>query len=170
MFKFDWKKIRKWFMFGAVKVGAITVLLALLFSFVGTMVPRVIFASVPDINVRQQIETGVSSNVGTKILSYVTAVIPFSTGNWFWNLIATLISVGALFSVGALLAGLLKKSFTPVKRVAIVALAGSLIPLLIQMGIGILTLTTAATTLLYFLIVGYLASMLFPKFMPIPEL
>ena len=168
--KFDFMKLRKWFMFGAVKAGGITVLIALFLSFVGTMVPRIIFASVPDINVRAQLESGVSSNIGTKLLSYVTAVIPFQTDSWFWNVVATLISVGVLFVAGAFLAGLLKKAFTPVKRVAIVALAGSIIPLLIQMGIGILTLTTAATTLLYFLIVGYIASKVFPKVLPIPEL
>ena len=128
--------------------------------------PHVIFAAtIPDINVRAQLESGVSSSVGDKILGYLGGIIP--TDNMVGGILAVLISSVVLYVVGAqVLRWITSKNFSPATSIAFAGGLGSLVSAVILGPItGLLTLSFLSiflALLFYFLILGYAVVWLVP--------
>ena len=137
-------------------------------------VPHVIFAAtIPDINVRQQLETGVSPDIGNKLLGYLGGIIPTGSGLLGW--IPVLLSGAVIFVVGAFALSFVKRNFTPTWRPVLVGMLGSLAVAAFLTWTGILQLAFISTLIalgLYYLILVLVAnglSKLGVKFLETPD-
>ena len=70
--------------------------------------PKIIFSTIPDVNVREQIVSGVSTDVGNKLLSYAGGIIP--TTGFFGGLILATISGALIGLVGGFGLSLVKRN------------------------------------------------------------
>lgn len=131
-----------------------------------TGVPHVIFAAtVPDINVRAQLETGTATNIGDKLLSYLGGVLP--TGNLAGGIIAVLLSSIVIYIVGAQALRLITtRNYKPAASIALAGALGSLVTAAVLGPItGLLTLSFLSiflALLFYYLIIGYALTGLLP--------
>lgn len=144
-------------------VGLIGILVVQILKWIS--VPHVTFATIPDINVRTQLESGVSSNLGNQILSYLGGILP--TENLVGGIFAVLLSSVLLYIIGAqVLRWVTQKNFSPATSIALTGGLGSLVAAVILGPItGLLTLSFLSifiALLLYFLIIGYLVVWLLP--------
>lgn len=128
-------------------------------------VPHVTFATIPDINVRAQLESGVSSSLGNKILSYLGGIIP--TNNLVGGILAVLISSILIYIIGAQVLRLITtRNYKPTTAIALAGALGSVVAAVILGPItGLLSLSFFSifiALLLYFLVIGYLMTWLLP--------
>lgn len=129
-------------------------------------IPHVIFSTVPDVNVRAQLETGVSANVGNKIFSWIGGVIP--TDNLIVGILAVLVSSVIIFVIGAQALRLITpRNFKPTWTVVLAGVLGSLIVGLILGGwlklFSLDSLIGYITLALYFFVISYIAAWIAPK-------
>lgn len=127
-------------------------------------VPHITFATIPDINVRAQLESGVSASLGNQILSYLGGILP--TQNLIGGIFAVLLSSIFIYVIGAqVLRWITSKNFNPATSIALAGGLGSLVAAVILGPItGLLTLSFLSifiALLLYFLVLGYLMVWLF---------
>ena len=114
-------------------------------------VPHVIFSTtIPDINVRAQLEAGTSPAIGDKLLSYLGGIVPID--NFVGAVIAGLISSIILMLIGAqVLRWITKKNFKPWQTIAFSGAIGSFVVAAI---LGPLTKLITLNFLSLFLAIG----------------
>ena len=144
-------------------VGILGILVVQLLKWIN--VPHVTFAIIPDVNVRAQLESGVSSSLGNQILGYLGGILP--TENLVGGIFAILLSSILIYVIGAqVLRWVTSKNFSPATSIALAGGLGSLVAAVILGPItGLLTLSFLSifiALLLYFLVLGYLIVWLLP--------
>jgi len=152
----------------AVKTGFFVGVLGMILVWILSLVslPHVIFAAtVPDINVRAQLESGVSANLGNQILSYLGGVVP--TDSLIGGIVAVLVSSILIYVIGAqVLRFLTTRNYKPAVSIALAGGIGSLVAALILGPVsGLLTLSFLSVflaLLLYFLILGWIMTKVLP--------
>ena len=165
----DTNKTKKWFMYG-IFAYFIGLLLVWAVSFVSPT--NFIFAiSVPDINVRSQLESGVGADFGSKLVSAVQGVLPVGTG-WVGALFMGAIASGIIFVLGAWIVSLIPRTFNPIPRVALVGALGSAAISLLLNFVKLTPFLAFGSLLvamvLYFAIIGFVAGWLGPKLSNVP--
>ena len=150
------------------KLGFFAGLVALALSFLGKIVPIVqLTFSTVNINVRQQIQAGVDTGFGTKVVQYLHGILPTS----LTGVITVVVSAIAVAIIGGIIYENVIK-YRPKResfRIALVFLYGSVIVGLItgamglsQLGVGFLGSIIAM--LIYFAIVGLILGWLESRF------
>ena len=122
--------------------------------------PKIIFSTIPDVNVREQILSGVSPDVGNKLLSYLGGIIP--TDSLVVGLIAVALSGAAIFLIGGFGLSLVKRNFpNPTWRGALIGVIGSaaVTAILTLFKISLVPFgITLVTLLLYYAILVFIAN------------
>lgn len=146
-------------------MGGVSIVIAFILKWI--KLPHVIFSTVQDINVRSQLEQGVSADVGNKIFSWIGGVI--STDNFIVGILAVLVSSVIIFVIGAQALRLVTSMNFRKPEWAVVS-AGVLGSLVVGIVFGGLlklfsldSLISYITLALYFFVVSWIAGKLAPK-------
>lgn len=121
MEKINWKKTA---IFSLV-AAAISLALTFLIKKFAIPVLNISLSSV-DINVREQVNSGINSDFGAKVLSYIQGYLPVSGSEWIMVGLALLVSVFAVIMVGRFVYQYLPwKPKSKYSRVALIMLIGT---------------------------------------------
>ena len=155
------RKLKDWFKIGLL-YGLLATVLALVIKWLKIPLVNVTFSTV-NVDVRNQIASGASTNLGQKVLGFFTGLTGFSFG----NLITTLVSALLTVYIGAIVYGWIKGVYqakTPVGRLTTVLLLGSVISgLIVSFAFSLPAFGVLAAMLLYFVIIAILMWLLSEK-------
>ena len=132
---------------GAAKLGfwvaLVTVALSWLINFLKLPVVNLTFATI-DVNVREQLTSGVDTSVGTKVLEYINGLVPLTLP----GIVTIFIASFAIVLVGGIIYNIFHKgSSSDVKRLTLTMLYGTVIIGLILSGTTSLNLGFVGTTI-----------------------
>lgn len=150
---------------GAV-VGLVSYVLALVFKIIP--IPKLIFA-MEDINVRQQITTGIDTSVSGKLLSFMGGVIP----EGFMGFLLVILAGIVLVIIGSLLVALFKVKGSGIRKLWYTMILGAIVIALFVQGMSALKIgfiSTLIAIVIYYLIVTIIVHLLAKKSAAIKKL